>query len=136
MLHSVITQPYELSVVVERVAKSRVSNRSDSKKSDSGRAGIPKNSGTQKVGYFAGYRELFTPNFMSFFIRSDLGRVGYIPYLEKSGSGSPKKVGFGSGTRSTTSYLKTYYFFPFHLMKVLSICIIKSNESRKNNFSQ
>ena len=27
--------------------------------------------------------------------RSGSGRVGYIPDLEKSGSGSPKKVGFG-----------------------------------------
>jgi hypothetical protein len=49
------------NVVVERVAKSRVSNRSDSKKSDSG---------TQKVGYFVGYCALFPPNFMGFFIRS------------------------------------------------------------------
>ena len=31
-----------------------------------------------------------------------LGRVGYIPDQEKSGSGCPKKFGFGSGTRSTT----------------------------------
>ena len=76
--------------MVERVAKSRVSNRSDSKKSDSG---------TQKVGYFVGYCALFTPNFMFWFKRSGSGRVGYIPDLEKSGSGSPKKVGFGSGTR-------------------------------------
>ena len=55
--------------MVERVAKSRVSNRSDSKKSDSG---------TQKVGYFVGYHALFTPD------------------LEMSGSGSPKKSGLGT----------------------------------------
>jgi hypothetical protein len=86
------------NVVVERVAKSRVSNRSDSKKSDSG---------TQKVGYFVGYHALFTPNFMGFFIKSCSGRGGYIPDMEKSGSGSPKKSGSGRvpenlGPRSTT----------------------------------
>ena len=40
------------------VAKSRVSNSSDSKKSDSGRVGWEfkkSDSGTQKVGYFVGY---------------------------------------------------------------------------------
>ena len=71
---------------MERVAKCRVSNRSDSKKSDSG---------TQKVGYFVGLCALFTPNFMFCFIRSGSGRVGYIPNLAKSGSGSPKKVRVG-----------------------------------------
>ena len=90
---------------MERVTKSRVSNRSDrksrirvgnSKKSDSG---------TQKVRYFFGYRALFTPNFMFSFIRS--GRVGYIPNLEKSGWVAQKNSGSGRvpenlGTRSTT----------------------------------
>ena len=68
-MRSFFRQSVSLSsvVVVERVAKSRVSNRSDSKKSDSGRVGIPKSqirvpkksdSGTQKVGYFVGL--LFT----------------------------------------------------------------------------
>ena len=81
--------------MVERAAKSRVSNRLDSKKSDSDRVGWS----FQKVRYFVGYHALFTPNFMGFFIKSGSGRVGYIPDMEKSGSGSPKKVGFGSGTR-------------------------------------
>ena len=76
--------------MVERVAKSRVSNRSDSKKSDSDRVGEcgdskKLGSGTQNVGYFVGYHVRFTPNFMFCFIRLGLGRVGYIPDLEKSG---------------------------------------------------
>ena len=76
--------------MVERVTKSRVSNRLDSKKSDSGRNSKMSGSGTQKVRYFVGYNALFTPNFMGFFIKSGSGRVGYIPDMEKSGSGSPK----------------------------------------------
>ena len=92
---------------MEQVAKSRVSNRSDSKKSDSGRDSKKSGSGTQNVGYFVGYRVRFTPNFMLYFIRLDSGRVGYIPDLEKSDSGSPKKVRFGSGIRSTTTTLGT-----------------------------
>ena len=43
--------------MVERVAKSRVSNSSDSKKSDSGRNFKKPDSGTQKVGYFVGYTQ-------------------------------------------------------------------------------
>ena len=86
--------------MLERVAKSRVSNSSGSKKSDSGRVGLGGNfkksvSGTQKVGYFVGYSARFTPNLMLCFKRSGSGRVGYLPDLEKSGSGSPKIVGFG-----------------------------------------
>ena len=80
---------------MERVAKSRVLNRSDSKKSDSGRNSKKSDSGTPKVGYFVGYSALFTPNFMDFFKRSGSGRVGYLPDLEKSGSGGSKIVGFG-----------------------------------------
>ena len=86
-------------VVVKWITKSWVSNRSDRKKSDSGQVGWE----FEKVRYFVGYHALFTPNFMFYFIRSGSGRVGYIPDLEKSGSGSPKKVGLGSGTHSTTT---------------------------------
>ena len=88
-----------LQLVVEWVAKSRVSNRSDSKNSDSGRNSKKLDSGTQKVGYFVGYCALFTPNFMFCFIRLGSGSVRYIPDLEKLGSGSPKKVRFRSGTQ-------------------------------------
>ena len=86
--------------------KSRVSNRSDSKKSDSGRNSNKSDSGTQKVRYYVGYHALFTPNFMFCFIRSGSGSVRYIPDLENSGSGSPKKVGFRSGTRK--------FWYPLH----------------------
>ena len=58
-------------VVVERVVKSRVLNRFDSKKSDSLWVGWE----FQKVGYFVGYLALFTPNLMFCSIRSGLGRV-------------------------------------------------------------
>ena len=44
-----------LELVVEQVAKSRVSNRSDTKKSDSGGNSKKSDSGTQKVGYFVGF---------------------------------------------------------------------------------
>ena len=92
--------------MVERVAKRRVSDSKDGYRIVKSRIRVrlggnskKLDSGTQKVGYFVGYHALFTPNFMFCFIRSGAGSVGYIPDLEKSGSGSPKKVWVGSGIR-------------------------------------
>ena len=75
---------------MERVAKSRVSNRSDSKKSDSGRNSKKSDSGTQKIGYFVSYCALFTPNFMFCFIRS-----GKYPTWKSQVRVSQKKSGLG-----------------------------------------
>ena len=78
---SVLVKILSYILVVERVAKSRVSNSSDSKKSGWEEF--------QKVGF--GYPKsqvfcralcTFSSKFYGFFIRSGSGRVGYIPDLE------------------------------------------------------
>ena len=80
----------DLVLVVERVAKSRVSNSSGSKKSDSGRVGYSKI--VKKVGF--GYQksrvihsdtQKFALNLPKNQKKAGSGRVGYIPDLEKSG---------------------------------------------------
>ena len=67
--------------------------------------GIPKSriQVPKKLGILSGIVHFLLQILCFAFIRSGSGKVsgtvGYIPDLEKSGSGSPKKVWFGSDTR-------------------------------------